>query len=90
MSRGKVVPITEALVKLDDFSLFWECYPRKKAKLDAMKAWQQTSTVRPPIEQIIAACETLSKQHDWRSDPNGQFLPYPATWLRRGQFLDED
>jgi hypothetical protein len=86
---AQVVSITPEIVKLSDFDLFWECYPRKKAKLDALKAWNQTKDVRPPIEEIIAALETMTKEYDWRSDPKGVFLPYPATWLRAGQWDDE-
>ena len=87
---AQVVSITPELVKLSDFELFWECYPRKKAKLDALKAWRQTEDVRPAIEQIIAAIEDMTKGYDFRADPKGSYLPYPATWLRKGQFFDED
>ena len=81
----KVIQITEANGKLNDWDLFWECYPRKVAKLDAMKAWKHTESVRPEIEQVIAAVERLA-----RKTQDIQFCPYPATWLRRGQFFDEE
>jgi hypothetical protein len=87
---AQVISITPELAKLSDFELFWECYPRKKAKLDALKAWQQTAGVRPAIEQIIAAIEDMVKEHDSRADPKYTYLPFPATWLRQGRFFDED
>ena len=76
--------------QLSDFDLFWECYPRKKSKLDAMRAWQQTERLRPPIEELIAAVENLNKAHDWQRDPGGRYLLYPASWLRAGAWDDED
>ena len=80
----KVVPITETNGKLDGFNLFWECYPRKVAKLDAMRAWEVTKRLRPGIEEIIASVNRLVLKC-----PDMQFFPYPATWLRRGQWSDE-
>lgn len=89
MAAPKLVQLNPENARLSDFELFWEVYPRKRAKLDALKAWQQTSSVRPAIEEIIAALETMSEEHDWRDDPKGIYLPYPATWLRAGQWDDE-
>lgn len=85
---GKILRIVEANSKLSDFDLFWECYPKKKAKLDAQKAWKQTAEIRPPIEQLIAAIDTQAESADWTRD-GGQYIPYPATWLRQGRWDDE-
>ncbi len=83
----KVVPINEASVQLSDFELFWSQYPRKKGKLDAMKAWESIAIHRPPIEAILAAINTAVQSGEW---DDLRFTPFPATWLRRGGFLDED
>lgn len=71
--------------RLSDFDWFWSEYPRKKAKLDAQRAWQQTRTLRPDMEILIAAI------HAQFSGPaiDLQYVPYPATWLRAGQWDDE-
>lgn len=86
MAAPKLVEINAENARLSDFDLFWECFPRKRAKLDALKAWQQTKDVRPPIEQILAAIEDAIQGGEWSDE---RYVPYPATWLRRGQFLDE-
>lgn len=86
---GKILELVQSKPNVSDFELFWEVYPRRKAKLDALKAWKQTEEVRPPIEQLLAAVEEMIERHNWRDDPKGVYLPYPATWLRRGQFDDE-
>jgi hypothetical protein len=80
---AKVIQLTEQNAKLADFDLFWECYPRKVAKLDALKAWNQTKKLHPPIEEMIAAVRKMSLQTDL------EFTPYPASWLRAGRWWDE-
>ena len=85
---GKILRIVEANPQLSDFDLFWECYPRKKAKLDAKKAWYALAAIRPDIEKIIAAIDTQSQSDQWTRD-GGQYIPYPATWLRQGRWDDE-
>ncbi len=86
---GKIVQLTEQNAKLSDFDLFWEIYPRKKKKGDALKAWQQTSRNRPPIEKILAAIQEQERSHQWLKD-GGEFIPYPASWLRSWSWDDED
>lgn len=74
--------------RLSDFELFWECYPRRVGKLDAMRAWAQTAGQRPDIEQIIAAVEQHARSSQWTRD-GAAYIPHPATWLRRGGWEDE-
>lgn len=85
---GKVLKLVEANAALSDFELFWECYPKKKAKLDALKAWKQTENVRPEIEKILAALNEQCESSDWVRD-GGQYIPYPASWLRGGHWDNE-
>lgn len=69
----------------EDFLWFWSEYPNKKAKLDALKAWKQTAELRPDTEEIIAAISTQKNSNEWMRG----YIPYPATWLRDGRWLDE-
>lgn len=85
---GQVIKINELNAKLSDFDLFWEIYPRRQKKGDAVKAWAQTETIRPPIEEILAAIHEQQRSEQWRKD-GGQFIPLPATWLRAWQWADE-
>lgn len=75
--------------KLSDFELFWECYPRKKSKGDALLAWDQVKSVRPPIEEIVGKIEQNFAQGVWR-EAERQYIPYPATWLRDWGWADEE
>ena len=81
---AKVIQITEANGKLEGFEFFWGVYPRKVAKLDALKAWNQTKKLHPHIEEIIAAVNKMALS----TDP--EFIPYPASWLRGGRWMDEN
>lgn len=63
-----------------DFDTFYEAFPRKRSRQDALKAWKQTEKVRPSLAAVLAALRVLWKQ-DWHSRPKDK-IPYPATWLR--------
>jgi hypothetical protein len=68
-----------------DFGAFWAAYPRKTAKADALKAWQQ---VRPPLPAVLATLAWQRQQPDWLRD-QGAFVPFPASWLRGRRWEDE-
>jgi hypothetical protein len=70
------------------FTVWYQAYPKKKAKGDAIKAWGTTKKDRLPIEQMLEILTAQCHSDDWRKD-DGKFIPYPATYLRRLQFLDE-
>jgi uncharacterized protein YdaU (DUF1376 family) len=68
-----------------DFDVFWECFPKKKKKEDARKAW---NTTRPNIEDVLKALEWQKQSPEWFKQ-GGQFIPYPATWIRSHSWEDE-
>lgn len=67
------------------FEGFWELYPRKRAKLDALKAWRKIPLTIELLEKMAFALEAQMRTKQWRDG----FIPYPATWLRRRQWEDE-
>ena len=77
-----------ARAQRSDFDWFWSEYPKKKAKLEALKAWKETEAVRPDVEAIIAAVDLQAQSAEWRRD-GGAYIPHPATWLRGGRWDDE-
>jgi len=68
------------------FENFWMAYPRKIAKRDAQKAWQQVMRAAdaPTVETIMQAVEQYKTA---QKDKN--YIAYPATWLRAGRWADE-
>jgi hypothetical protein len=67
------------------FNEFWSAYPKKKAKADAWKAWQQADIP----EDIVSIVERhKSNNHDWQKE-NGQYIPLPASWIRGCRWEDD-
>ena len=58
----------------------------KKSKGDARKAFAALKNVN--LDLLLSALEEQKKSKDWLKD-GGQFIPYPATWLRRCCWEDE-
>lgn len=83
-------PLTNNLITINqytskDFDVFWQAFPKKKKKEDARKAW---NTTRPNIEVVLKALEWQKQSPEWFKQ-GGQFIPYPATWLRSHSWEDE-
>ena len=67
------------------FAPFWDAYPRKAGKRDALKAWTKATRRASPTEIADGAAR-------FASDPNlpeEQFIPYPSKWLN-GDHWDDD
>lgn len=71
------------------FPAFWQAYPKKRSKGDAEKAWKSLKPDKALQATIIAAVEQAKKRKDWVKD-GGEFIPYPATWLRDRGWEDID
>jgi len=72
----------------DAFDTFWAAYPKKRSKGDALKAW---SKIQPDSELLTKMLTSLGRAktcHDWTKD-GGQYIPYPATWLRAEGWEDD-
>jgi hypothetical protein len=82
-------PLTP-LERSDDFDQWWAEWPKKTAKFDAIRAWRSMLGVLPSIEVLIIATQGLV-QRSKTNHPEGnweRFVPYPATWLHRGDYAD--
>lgn len=69
------------------FDEFWNVYPRKKNKVDAQKAWKQAKG-DSLFDEIMTGLQRATTSLDWAKE-GGQFIPYPASWLRAGGWMDE-
>jgi hypothetical protein len=73
---------------VDGFDAFWSAYPKKKSRSDAEKAWRKLAPSPELTQRILDAVAVQSGTTDWqRSD--GQFIPYPASWLNARRWEDE-
>ena len=76
-------------LKAERFNEFWNLYPKKRKKKDAEKAWEKLKLTEELYLKIISQVKlNIENNPDWRKD-NGQFIPYPASWLNSGSWDDE-
>ena len=80
-------PSTETLLE-KRFDTFWEAYPNKKAKQNAIKAWKKIKPNTALFEKIMKAVDLQKRSEDWQRE-NGRYIPYPATWLNGGYWDNE-
>lgn len=71
------------------FERFYEAYPKKKSKGDAEKAWKAIDPDEHLADTILQAVQRAKTSEQWLKN-RGQFIPYPASWLRDKGWLDED
>jgi hypothetical protein len=69
----------------DEFSEWWSLYPRKQAKLDALKAFK-TARKTVDLETLLTGLRAYLLLNAGREK---QFLKLPAGWLRDGRWLDD-
>ena len=72
--------LKETLTKEVDesFETFWNLYPKKVAKADALKAWKQVLKKKTADEMI-----GLTKAYSESKLPDMTYIPYPASWLNK-------
>lgn len=73
-------------MNLDAFPQFWQTYPRKVGKKEALKAWSKLTP-----EQRLKAMEALPTHVKyWKAcRTEKEFIPHAATWLNGWRFDDE-
>ncbi|MGN0614203.1 MAG: DUF6291 domain-containing protein [Porcipelethomonas sp.] len=72
----------------ESFEDFWKAYPKKVSKANALKAWNKLKPDDNIVREILSALEKQKQSSQWQKD-NGQFIPYPATWLNGRRWEDE-
>jgi hypothetical protein len=70
----------------DSFEKFWKAYPKKVGKGDAARSWNRDE-LDDRVDEILPVLEQY-KQLPQRTKDNGQFIPYPATWLNSKSYDD--
>ena len=62
----------------DRFDEFWNLYPKKVAKADAIKAWKKAIKRKSPDDLL-----KLTKLYAEGKLPEMTYIPYPASWLNK-------
>lgn len=71
-----------------EFEIFYSLYPRHVGKEKAMEAWQELNPDSELQKIIMDAVDKQKLSEQWTKN-NGQFIPYPATWLNGRRWEDE-
>ena len=66
------------------FTAFWDSYPKKKDKANAVKAFRKVCKTEEDYNTIMSGL--LNQIPLWK-DP--QYIPYPATWLNGKRWEDD-
>lgn len=70
------------------FDKFYSLYPKKVGKQQALKAWLKLKPDEALFNKITEAVKQQSQSEQWLKD-NGQYIPYPGTWLNGRRWEDE-
>lgn len=70
----------------DGFDQFYQEYPKKVAKSEALKAWKKVKTEEIPL--ILRDIIRRKNSPDWQKD-NFKFTPNPATYLNQRRWEDQ-
>jgi hypothetical protein len=77
---------TKRIDTSEDFEVFWEAYPEKKAKRKAWRAWMAAKPRLPDLPTILSAIDKQRLSGPWMAG----YVPYPATWINGDRWLDEN
>jgi hypothetical protein len=74
--------------KDDGFAEFWALYPRKAGKGQAVKAWK-AATKKADAAAILAGLRLQLPTLALGRKTDGDYRPFPATWLNGERWADE-
>lgn len=72
----------------DKFNQFYDKYPKKKAKPQALKAFLKLSPNDELLTLILMGVEKYSQTEDWRKE-DGKYIPLPASFLNGRRWEDD-
>jgi hypothetical protein len=69
------------------FAKFWESYPRKVGREDALKAWLKLE--KAEMEIALEAVRTFGEVWRLAEPEQKKFCPHGSTWLNQKRFYDD-
>ena len=72
----------------DGFRGFWQAYPRKAGKGEAMAEWARLRPDGALQAAVLAAVAQHKGSAQWAQE-GGRYIPAPARWLRERRWEDE-
>lgn len=75
---------TKVVIYKPSFDEFWQLWPRKESKANALKAWEKALRKVEPDEIIAGARRLVDSPYR----PEIRFIPHAATWLNAERWTD--
>lgn len=70
------------------FNKFWNTYPKKKSKGNVEKWFKKHKPSSDMVDIMVDKINQLKETEQWNKN-DGQFIPYPTTWLNAKGWEDE-
>jgi DNA-binding MarR family transcriptional regulator len=70
------------------FEQFWTAYPKKVSKAQALKAFTKLNPDETLFDTMLTAIDQQKYGEQWTRN-DGQYIPYPATWLNGRRWEDQ-
>jgi hypothetical protein len=70
------------------FNRWYATYPRKVKRADAESAWAKINPDDALTDRMVSVVGIWATSKDWTKE-NGQFVPYPASWLNGRRWEDD-
>jgi hypothetical protein len=87
-NKGRKEIMRRLPAEAEGFAEWYDLYPRKKARKDAIRAYAKVVPTEISSEDLIERTKQFAAQWTKRPKADLQFCPYPASWLNAGEFLD--
>lgn len=82
----EVVRTDTAKTLSEAFGLFWQAYPKKQKKTEALNEFTAAVKSGVAADLIITGAKRFARAEGAKDQ---QYLPFPGTWLRDGRWADE-
>lgn len=69
---------------MTDFDVFWQRFPRRVGKLDAVKAYAKARKVASADDILTGVDRYIANKPEYAD------WCHPSTWLNKGRWMDED
>lgn len=85
--KGKEEKTSSSLTARETFDSFWQAYPRKDGRANAIKAFEKATKKLTP-DQLVAEAERWAGL--WHGEGRDKkYIPHAATWLNGERWNDE-
>lgn len=85
----QAIPSNTPIPPSEGFEGFWEAYPKKVSKPQAMKAYDRAIKRGTDKEAIISGAKAYARQRDAEKEPERmKYTKQPATWLNNDCWND--